>query len=410
MSERELFIPKLDREKELERKPREDIKEELSQREIIEKEITEEEVDKSIKESPESFVNWFDNLKNSLSEKFYKSKALRNPRIRNALIYAYIPFALLMASGVKAETQGDVISEFVHQPKIYERERKRHVPQIKPEELVALEIGKQKKILAKRINTELSLLDKLSKPFNKAVDKKVFDFAGRAYLKIEESNSYFKEISELTDPRKKQEKRKKRLRKIFEDGRLNFKELTRSFGEALGALQLSILIHEIGHKTEAMEQGAESTDIKIGLFSGHARYRGKIENKAAFDAAGINASKRFGEFLVDNLRKSDRPSQLLALAALVAKSNGMFYSMKSSLGYGRDKGDDIINYAEETNTPLSQLTLGLAADFIFDRDNWGLVKIALGKEGLKIPKYTIGPMYELGEEAPIIGIKFKGVF
>lgn len=411
MSERELFIPKLNQEepKEIDEKieERPSVEEELSKEE---REVTEEEVDKSIKENPRGFVNWFNSLKNSLSEKFYQSKVLKNPSIRNALIYAYIPFALLMASGVKAETQGDNVSKFIHRPGIYEKEKDRRIPQIKPEDLIALENKEQKELLAQRINTELRLFDGLSEPFNEAIDKKVFDFAGQARWKIEESNLYFKEISELTDPKKKQEKRKVRVRKIFENGRLNFKELAKTFPKALGALYLSIFVHEMGHKKEAIEQGAKSGKIQVGLFGGYATWEGRVKDRAAVNVAGINASKRFGEFLVDNLGTSDTPSQLLALTALVAKSNGMLYSMRSISGYGKGEGDDIINYAKETNTPVSQLALGLAADFIFDRDNWGLAKIALGKDGVKIPKYTIGPMYELGEEAPIIGIKFKGVF
>lgn len=425
MPERELFTPKLSQEEEPKQELSEGIEEKLSKREINEKEITEEEVDKSIKENPAGFVNWFSNVKNILSEKFYKSKELKNPRIKNALIYAYIPFALLMASGVKAETEEDNVSKFIHRPGIYEKEKDRRVPQIKPRDLVALENEEQKELLAGRINTELCLFDELSEPFNEAVNKivlekpellpsgKVFDFARRAHWKIEESNLYFKEISGLIDPKKKQEKRKVRVRKIFEDGRLNFKELAKTFPEALGALYLSIFVHEMGHKQEALKHGAESAKIDLGLLGGHAKWKGTFKGetaKAAVSAAGVNASKRFGEFLVDNLRESDTPSQLLALSALVAKSNGMLYSMRTNLGYERCKGDDIISYARETNTPVSQLALGLAADFIFDRDNWGLAKIALGKDGVKIPKRTIVPMYELGEEGPIIGIKFKGVF
>jgi len=371
-------------------------------------EITaEEEIEKKIKENPEGFVNWFGNLKNSLSEKFYKSKVLQNPKVKNAFIYAFIPFALLTASGVKAETQGDVVSKFVHQPKIYEREKERQRYQIKPEELISLEDEKHKELLAERINAELDAFDKLSKPF------KVFDLAGRARSKIEESNSYFKEILSLTDPEEKQKKHKARVRKIFEDGRLNFKELAKTFPEALGGLYLSIFAHEMGHKHEALERGAESAKITLGLGGGYTEWKGKLRGehaRAAVMAAGINASKRFGEFLVNNLRESDTPSQLLALSALIAKSNGMMYSMRSNLVAGRSPCDDIMNYAEKTNTSVSQLGLGLAADFIFDKDNWGLAKIALGQEGVKIPQKTIAPMYELGESGPIIGIKFKAVW
>ena len=169
----------------------------------------------------------------------------------------------------------------------------------------------------------------------------------------------------------------------------------------------------MGHKHEALERGAESAKITLGLGGGYTEWKGKLRGehaRAAVMAAGINASKRFGEFLVNNLRESDTPSQLLALSALIAKSNGMMYSMRSNLVAGRSPCDDIMNYAEKTNTSVSQLGLGLAADFIFDKDNWGLAKIALGQEGVKIPQKTIAPMYELGESGPIIGIKFKAVW
>ena len=104
------------------------------------------------------------------------------------------------------------------------------------------------------------------------------------------------------------------------------------------------------------------------------------------------------------------PSQLLALSALVAKSNGMLYSLRTNLVREKREGDDIVNYARETNTPIGQLAWGLTADFIFDKDNWRLLKIVLGQEGVKIPKKTIVPMYELGESGPIIGIKFKAAW
>jgi len=419
MIEKEPFVPDLSQEEPFEK----------------EKQITEEKLDNGIKENPRGFVDWFNGFKNSLSDRFYGSEILRNPKVRNALIYAYIPFAILTASGVKAETGSeDTVSKFVHRPKTYEKDKLR--PAIKPEELVTIESKEDKETLAKGINAELVALQQLADPFNQAMDKavseraaslpseivsktkesKIFDFAGRARLKIEESNSYFKETLKLADTGKKKERYKGHTRKIFESGRLNFKELAKTFPKALGALELAILVHELGHKEEAIGRGAESAHIEMNLLKGgftSVSWGDKTRDKtdrAAFYAAGINADKRFGEFLVNNLRNSDMPSQLLALSALVAKSNGMLYSLRTNLVREKREGDDIVNYARETNTPIGQLAWGLTADFIFEKDNGRLLKIVLGQEGVKIPKKTIVPMYELGESGPIIGIKFKAVW
>lgn len=63
-----------------------------------------------------------------------------------------------------------------------------------------------------------------------------------------------------------------------------------------------------------------------------------------------------------------------------------------------------------TNTPVSELTVGLAADFILDKENWQLLKIALGGDKTKISKFSLSPMHELGEHGPMVGLKFRGVW
>lgn len=138
----------------------------------------------------------------------------------------------------------------------------------------------------------------------------------------------------------------------------------------------------------------------------------KKESHAPISVAGINADKAYGEFLVNNLREQDSTSQLLAIMALAAKSDGMIYALGTNFltAYKAHQGNDILNYAKETNTSPVELAIGLTADFIFDKDNINLLKIAVGEKGVKIPKTTIAPFYELGDKGPIAGIKFKGVF
>lgn len=74
-------------------------------------EISEQEIDKEIKENPEGFLNWFESFKNSISE--WPKSFFENKAIKNAIIYASIPFAVLSAT--KQEVMADdVVSEFVN--------------------------------------------------------------------------------------------------------------------------------------------------------------------------------------------------------------------------------------------------------------------------------------------------------
>lgn len=389
-------------------------------------EIGEKEIDESIKENPDGFVGWFEDFKNSITG--WPKKFFENKTIKNAVVCASIPFAILTAGKLEAGAE-DIASKFIHTPTISEKTREPfRQKKLEAKELIALKNEGQKEILAKRINLELNAFDKLSEPFNKAAkeninlfpdeviekisnSEKVFDFAGRIRTKINETNLYFKEISETSDDLKS-EKRTRRVKKILDDGKLNFKELAKVLPEIVLAQKMSVLVHEIGHEEEALKQGAISAKTTFNLFGGYTEYQGQLENKAAFNAAGINADKSYGEFLVNNLRDRDAPSQLMAIMALVAKSDGMFYALSTNFAktMKEHKGNDIIQYAKNTNTSVSELALGLAADFLLDKDNWKLLNIALGKEGVKIPRITIAPMYELGQRKPIIGIKIKGVF
>lgn len=96
----------------------------------------------------------------------------------------------------------------------------------------------------------------------------------------------------------------------------------------------------------------------------------------------------------------------------MAKFDGMRYVLETNFIESRkySVGNDIMNYSKATNTSLPELTLGLVADFMLDRDNWKLLKIAMGEQGIVIPKSTIAPFYKLGEGGPSIGLEYKGVF
>lgn len=391
-------------------------KERISESEKESAEISEEVIDEAIKENPQGFLSWFENLKNSVSE--WPKKFFENKTIKNAIIYTSIPFAVLSAAKqeVKAE---DIVSEFINRPTISKKIKTetprfevREELKIAPESLISLTDDKSKEALAKNINQELYAFDKLSDTFGETVGRKDFNFSQRMRSKINEANSFFGEISQIKDKDLKQKKKILRTKEILEDSRFNFKELIKTIPEIILAQKMSVLVHELGHEKEALRQGVKNVKIEFNLFGGYIEAEGKIKNKPAVSVAGINADKAYGEFLVNNLREQDATSQLLAIMALTAKSDGMLYALSTNFTsvMKEYEGNDIIRYAKNTNTSVSELALGLTADFILDKDNWNLIKIALGKDGVKIPKATLAPMYELGDRGPIIGIKWKGVF
>lgn len=403
--------------------------EENFEEEKIEAELNEEIIDEEIKENPQGFLNWFENLKNSIGE--WPKSFFENKTIKNAIIYASIPFAVLSATKqeIKAE---DVVSEFVNRPTITQQVESKEMGEyeIKSDALISVADGQQREVLAARINQELFAFDKLSDSFNEALKERIsenknsipqenyesivsgttaFDFAGRMKYKINEASDFFEEISSIQNNEVKKYKIEEHNKNIFQDGR----EIFRILPKAIFAQKFSVLVHELGHEKEALKWGATNVQTKFSFLGGYTLVKGmKEEGYTSFKAAGINADKAYGEFLVNNLREQDAPSQLLAIMALVAKSDGMIYALGTNFltAYKEHKGNDIIGYAEETNASVAELATGLTADFLFDRDNWNLISMALGKEGVKIPQTTIAPFYELGDRGPIVGIKFKGVF
>lgn len=393
----------------------------------IQEAVREELIDKNIKENPKDFLNWFSSLKDSVGswpEKFFKDKSLRD-----SILYASITAFMLQAGTVNASENkvdeialevGNIItaSETIRRAEIPER--------IKAEDLISIEVEGNRQIVAERINFELDTFDKLSSDFdNKIAEKpdlfppeiiekvakggKVFDVAGRMQAKISEVNDNYLEYKngslDIGDYFS-------RTKKIFDNGKISFSELVKVLPEIVIAQKTSVVVHELGHEEEALRQGADRAVTTLNLFGGYTEWKGKVKNESAVNVAGINADKRYGEFLVDTMRADNTPSQLVAIMALVAKSEGMSYALSTNLtrAMQEHKGNDIIEYARNTGTSIEELAIGLTADFIMDRDNWKLLGTALGMDGIKFPQTTLSPMYELGEHGPIIGIKFRGTW
>ena len=373
-------------------------------------EFSEQEIEKEIKENPQGFLNWFENLKNSIFE--WPKNFFENKSIKNTIIYASIPFAVLLATKQEVRAE-DVVSEFVHTPAITQQVETKEIKkyEIKADDLISIANSQQREVLTEQINKELFAFNKLSDSFNEALNEKSFDFAGRMKYKINEANKYYGEISSIEDSKLKKSKIEEHNKNTFQNGWEIFKILP----QVIFAQKFSVLAHELGHEKEALKWGATDVQTKFSFLGGFTEYSDKSmkkESRASIAVAGINADKAYGEFLVNNLRSEDAPSQLLAIMALAAKSDGMVYALGSNFLtiYKAHEGNDILDYAKETNTSPAELAIGLTADFLFDKDNINLLKIAIGEKGVNISQTTIAPFYELGDRGPIAGIKFKGVF
>jgi len=297
---------------------------------------------------------------------------------------------------------------------------------IKAEDLVSIRDEGERETVAERINFELDTFDKLSSDFDNKIKEnpnlfpsdviekvadsaKVFDVAGRIQSKISEANANYLEYK---NGGLDIEGYFARTKKVFDNGKVNFSEFAKILPEIVLAQKASVIIHELGHENEALRQGADTTMTTLNLFGGYTEWSGNVKNEAVINVAGMNADKKYGEFLVNTMREEDSPSQLIAIMALVAKSEAMSYSLSTNLSgvMKEHKGNDIMEYAKNTGTSIQELALGLTADFIMDRDNWRLVGTALGMDGIKFPQTTLSPMYELGEHGPIIGVKIQGTW
>lgn len=407
--------------------------------------LPEKEISKEIIEKPQDFLSWFEKIKNSLNE--WPENFLKNTSLRKAVIYASIPFAILSATKQEVRAE-DVMSGLINQPAVSDTQTNENFhEEIKADDLIAIEDEKSKEILAQKINFELNALDRLSQSFNGAIEenrgllhkealekidhgKKIFDFDQRMMLKIREAGNNFNNILTEQDPNKKEEKRSLYFKKNLKNGELSFRELAKIFPEIMAIGTVPFLYHEIaGHEKAASEQGVvgqtryETQDARelfycLSFLKGHTKYKNtdNVKDGSAISAAGINANKTFGEFLTNNLRGNGSAlDQLLAIMALIAKSDGARYALSTNFSFESQKmkeasGNDITYYSKNTGISVSELALGLTADFLLDKDNWHLMSIALGREGVRMPETTIAPFYELGSQGPIAGIKFKGVF
>lgn len=373
-------------------------------------EISKKEIGADAIGNPPQFVSWFENFKNSIAtwpEEFFTDNTLRR-----AVIIASIPFAVFKAGQLEVGAM-ELDSEPLGKPVASKNIESKDIPQIvNSNELNFLENDNDREIVAQKINYELEVFKELSKSFNDATGSTIFDFSGRMKEKIDESNKLFDELSGTKDEQQRNEERDRGVKKILENGRLNFFELIKAVPEVLVAEEVALVVHELGHETEALKQGAISTSVTINLLSGYTEYFGKIKNEAELSAAGINADRAYGEFLADSLRGEESPNQFMAIMALAAKSNGMYYALANNMsGSRRNMGEnDLVTYAKETNISAADLAIGLTADFLLNSDNWQLLKVALGQSGIKIPESTIALTYELGAQGPIAGVKFKSLF
>src|SRR3989344_7948728 len=91
-------------------------------------EISEQEIEKEIKENPDGFLNWFENLKNSISE--WPKSFFEDQSIKNAIIYASIPFAVLSATKQEVRAE-DVVSEFINTPTITQKIEKAEIGKLR---------------------------------------------------------------------------------------------------------------------------------------------------------------------------------------------------------------------------------------------------------------------------------------
>ncbi|MCR4283812.1 MAG: hypothetical protein NUV64_00635 [Parcubacteria group bacterium] len=401
--------------------------------ENIQEVFSEKSVDESIKENPKGFLNWFSSFKDSIGswpEKFFKDKSLRS-----SILYASITACILQAGTVNAsENEIDKVALGANNTtavsEIIESESSESPKRIRVEDLASIQDREDREAVAERVNFELETFDRLSSDFNSYLNdkikgspdlfpdeiikkvaggEKVFDIAGRMEAKIIEANDNYLEykngnfdIEGYFD----------RTKKIFDNGKISFSELAKVLPEVVLAQKMSVLVHEIGHENEALRQGADTATTTLNLFGGYTEWSGDVKNTAAINVSGMNADKRYGEFLVNTMREGDSPGQFMAIMALVAKSEAMNYALSTYLtsAMQEHKGNDIIGYAKNTGASVEELALGLTADFIMDSDNWRLMGTALGMDGIKFPQTTFSPMYELGERGPIIGIKFKGTW
>ncbi|MFH1255488.1 MAG: hypothetical protein V1667_03400 [bacterium] len=377
---------------------------------VAEKFNADKETDQEIKKNPKEFVSWFEQLKNSLTEADYK-KIYKNNKIRKAFVLASVPFSVLRVGEAMAETKSqDIVSGLANLSAISEKAETKKYAMVNSDELISVEDKSQRKKIAESINAEMGAFDNLSLELNDSLrDKKyllpdeIIDKLGKGEKAVDFAGNMKENIVNM-------EKWPKNADKIFENGKLQYSNLAKIFGESLGAFQLSVIAHELGHAEEASRQGASKTDVNINFLSGRASYEGKLKNRTVVTAAGINKSQAFGDFLADNLKSDKAPDQITAILALAAKSNGMLYSLRSQFADQAIKNDDIAAYAKKNNISVSELALGLSAAFLGNIENWKLAGIAMGKDGVKLSDKTIAPFYNLGDSGPEYGIKFKANF
>ena len=256
--------------------------------------------------------------------------------------------------------------------------------------------------LLREISTTLeeSYKAKLNKPLNLGIPE-------RAISKIEQANETFERII------KREEKPESAHFKILENGKLSWKSIAEVFKGIPACLLLSDVVtisHEMGHFNATKKQGAMPKNIKINFFSGagvsNISGKSKTKHPEAISAAGIQASNKLSDFIINGLREKNQNNQILAILALIARTDGFSYAAITKAGMADIPGNDLIDYSAETGTSVNEICLGLAADFIIDSQSWPLIKMAMGDETVKFSDNFWKFYYKLAEGSPEAGIKF----
>jgi len=294
------------------------------------------------------------------------------------------------------------------------------------------------------------------------------NFEERAVDKIIKSAEIEENVLKLIGQGKNEEadKQKEKFQEQqFGSAVLNFGKFKDTLGlYGLGLLSdlSNVIIHEIGHKN-AFEKYGVSSDISVTAttplgFSGctsantkefikiyENRNKKKKKEMIEVDSAGTRNTKKAANFLIDILKSQEGlvddekispfAMQCLSLGALSTRGSSLKYVLfslsKNDLFNKEIKqinalpdsykdnhylyskkvgGNDLFNYAINTNTPLEEIYYGLTFDFLFDPDVWKTLQIAFGKQGVKFSDKTLKLSYDLAERGPQWGIQFDAKF
>lgn len=393
-------------------------------------------IEKSI-ETPETEMETKKILVYSAIEKIKDKISNSKRNIKKTLILSSIPLMVLAgeanvrADELKNGKQAVQAEEMMEREKVETETEIKEVLKIGEEEknltdnlsLNSIEDKKEKEDLREKIGLEITALNLVGRELDKSLREKVKKnpllVSEDIREKCDKNEPIFNFGKQMIDKIKGAEdssQQNNRL-KVFENGRINFKNIAKLFPAVLAGFQTSIILHEIGQKEQAFKEGADSVDMRIGFLSGKVRIKGLEEKSPRFRASGIRKPIEFGEFLTESLKQNNSNDQLKAIFALTSKSHGFLYGIRTKLGleWAGMPPDDIRNYAKLVGVSEREISTGLMLDFLLNKNNWRLLRIALGEEGVKFPESTVRFFYEIGSELsvkgePVAGIKFEKKF